>query len=129
LKPGIKQASKFTAAGCNDQPCSSTKQVKARRPEMAGKINIKSLHSAIQAAVKGAHSTLPHEELIMGFVAPENIAEKQAETIANEITQKIAPPGAQPFVGPQAPAGGGAQALALRPGRILGFRAAPKVLE
>ena len=55
---------------------------------MARKINIKSLHSAIQAAVKGAHSTLPHEELIMGFVAPENIAEKQAETIANEITQK-----------------------------------------
>ena len=96
---------------------------------MAGKINFSSLPSAIQAAVKGVHVTLPHEELIMGFIAPENIAEKQAETIAKEITQKIAP-GAQPFVGPQAAAGGGAQAKALTPtGRILGFKAATKLLE
>jgi len=96
---------------------------------MAGKINFSHLPGAIKEAVKGIHVTLPHEELIMGFIAPESIAEKQAETIAKEITQKIAP-GAQPFVGPQAAIGGGAQTQALRPpGRILGFKAATKLLE
>ena len=99
---------------------------------MAGKINFSSLPSAIQAAVKGVHVTLPHEELIMGFIAPENIGEKQAETIAKEITQKVAP-GATPFVGPATGGVGGAggvQAEALtRPGRILGFRPMPKMLE
>ena len=96
---------------------------------MAGKINFSSLPSAIQAAVKGVHVTLPHEELIMGFIAPESIAEKQAETIAKEITQKVAP-GATPFVGPATGGAGGVQAEALtRPGRILGFRPMPKMLE
>lgn len=96
---------------------------------MAGKINISHLPGAIQEAVKAANARLPHEELIMGFIAPEGIAEKQAESIAREITQKIAP-GAQPFVAPAAAATGGAQAQALgKPGRILGFRPTPKMLE
>ena len=94
---------------------------------MAGKINFSHLPGAIQEAVKAAHGHLPHEELIMGFIAPESIAEKQAETIAKEITQKIAP-GAQPFVA-QAAAAGGAQTEALaKPPRILGFKASPKML-
>jgi len=96
---------------------------------MAGKINFSHLPQAIQEAVKAANARLPNEELIMGFIAPESIAEKQAETIAKEITQKIAP-GAQPFVGPAPAATGGAQAQVLgKPGRILGFRPMPKMLE
>jgi hypothetical protein len=96
---------------------------------MAGKINLRHLPGAIQEAVKAANARLPNEELIMGFIAPEGIADKQAETIAKEVTQKIAP-GAQPFVGPAAGAAGGVQAQALgKPGRILGFRPAPTMLE
>jgi hypothetical protein len=97
---------------------------------MAGKINFSHLPNAIQEAVKAAHGHLPNEELIMGFIAPEGIAEKQAETIAKEITQKIAP-GAQPFVAPApaAAAAGGVHTEALgKPGRILGFKATPKML-
>ena len=95
---------------------------------MVGKINFSSLPSAIQAAVKGVHVTLPHEELIMGFIAPESIAEKQAETIAKEITQKVAP-GATPFVAPAIGGASGVHTEALtRPGRIMGFRPMPKML-
>ncbi|MGB9123130.1 MAG: hypothetical protein WCE73_21115 [Candidatus Angelobacter sp.] len=95
---------------------------------MAGKINFNHLPGAIQEAVKAAHNRLPNEELIMGFIAPEGIGEKQAETIAKEITQKVAP-GAQPFVGPAAAGSGGVQTGALtKPGRILGFRPTPQML-
>ena len=93
------------------------------------KINVSHLPGAIQEAVKAVNARLPNEELIMGFIAPESIAEKQAETIAKEITQKIAP-GATPFVGPAAGAAGGVQTQVLgKPGRILGFRPTPKMLE
>ena len=96
---------------------------------MAGKINFSHLHGAIQEAVKAAHDRLPTEELIMGFIAPEGITEKQAETIAREITQKVAP-GAQPFVGPATGGSGGVQTEALiKPGRILGFRPTPQMLQ
>jgi hypothetical protein len=102
--------------------------MKARRPEMAGKINFSHLPSAIQEAVKAAHDRLPNEELIMGFIAPDGIEEKQAESIAKEITQKIAP-GAKPFVGPATGVAGGAHTEALtKPGRILGFKATPNML-
>ena len=97
---------------------------------MAGKINLSHLPGAIREAVKTANNRLPNEELIMGFIAPEGIAEKQAETIAREITQKVAP-GAKPFVGSATSgAGGGVQAEALaRPGRLLGFIPTPQMLE
>jgi hypothetical protein len=96
---------------------------------MAGKINFSHLPGAIQEAVKAANMRLPNEELIMGFIAPEGITDKQAETIAKEITQKIAP-GAQPFVAPAGAAIGGAHTQALgKPGRIMGFRPMPKMLE
>jgi len=96
---------------------------------MAGKINFSHLPGAIQEAVKAANMRLPNEELIMGFIAPEDIADKQAETIAKEITQKIAP-GAQPFVAPAGAATGAAHPQALgKPGRIMGFRPMPKMLE
>jgi len=96
---------------------------------MAGKIHLNHLPGAIKEAVKAANSRLPNEELIMGFIAPEGIAEKQAETIAKEITQKVAP-GAKPFVGPATGGAGGVQTDALaKPGRILGFRPTPQMLE
>jgi len=96
---------------------------------MAGKINFSHLPGAIKEAVKAANTRLPNEELIMGFIAPEGITEKQAETIAKEITQKVAP-GATPFVAPATGGANGIQAEALtRPGRILGFRPMPKMLE
>jgi hypothetical protein len=96
---------------------------------MAGKINFSHLPGAIKEAVKAANQRLPNEELIMGFIAPEGIAEKQAETIAREITQKVAP-GATPFVGPATGGAGGVQTEALpKPGRILGFRPAPQMLQ
>lgn len=96
---------------------------------MAGKINFSHLPGAIREAVKATNAHLPNEELIMGFIAPEGITDKQAETIAKEITQKIAP-GAQPFVAPAGAATGGATAHVLgKPGRIMGFRPMPKMLE
>jgi len=96
---------------------------------MAGKINFNHLPGAIKEAVKAAKNRFPNEELIMGFIAPEGIAEKQAEAIAKEITQKVAP-GAKPFVGPETGGASGIQTEALtRPVRILGFRPTPKMLE
>ncbi len=95
---------------------------------MAGKIHFTEIPAAIQEAVQSAKTTLLHEELIMGFIAPEGLAENQAQTIAREVTQKVAP-GAQPFVGPAGAAGGAQVAEALaKPVRILGFKASPKLL-
>lgn len=96
---------------------------------MAGKIHFTQIPAAIQEAIKSVKTTLPHEELIMGFIAPEGLAENQAQTIAREITEKVAP-GAQPFVGPAGAAAGGAQAEALikPPIRILGFKPTTKML-
>ena len=95
---------------------------------MAGKIHFDQLPTAIEEAVKSAHQQLPHEELIMGFIAPESIAEKQAKNIAKQITQKVAP-GAQPFVGTVGTAGASATQAAFRPGRLLGFRPSPEALK
>ena len=93
------------------------------------KINLSHLPGAIKEAVKATNQRLPNEELIMGFIAPEGIAEKQAETIAREITQKVAP-GAKTFVGPVSGGAGGVQTEALaRPGRLLGFIPTPQMLE
>jgi hypothetical protein len=96
---------------------------------VAGKIHFTEIPAAIQEAIKSTKTTLPHEELIMGFIAPEGLAESQLQTIAREITQKVAP-GAQPFVGPAGTAAGGAQTEALikTPLRILGFKPTPKML-
>jgi len=96
---------------------------------MAEKIKLSHLPGAIREAVKATNAHLPNEELIMGFIAPESIADKQAEAIAKEITQKIAP-GAQTFVAPAGAVAGGANTQALgKPGRILGFKPTLKMLE
>jgi hypothetical protein len=95
---------------------------------MAGKIHFEHLSSAIEEAVKAAHQKLPHEELIMGFIAPEALGEAQAESIAKQITQRVAP-GAQPFVGTVGAAAPAAANAVFRPGRLLGFRPSPDLLK
>jgi hypothetical protein len=95
---------------------------------MAGRIHLDQLSTAIAEAVKSAHQKLPHEELIMGFIAPEALAEAQAESIAKQITQRVAP-GAQPFVGTVGAAGPAAATASFRPGRLLGFRPSPDFLK
>ncbi len=94
---------------------------------MAGKINFSHLSAAIQEVVKQKQFTV-HEQLIMGFVAPDSIPQNQAEIIAREITDKVAP-GAQPFAGEVAGQAGAIHAEATKPIRILGFRPSPKMLE
>jgi len=118
------------------------------------KIQLHQLSSAIQEAVKGVHAQVPHELimgfiapkesiavketeaaagtfdrlLIMGFIAPEGISQQQANTIAQHVTQKVAP-GAHVFVG-AAPAPAEHAATALKPGgRLMGFRPSPEILK
>ena len=94
-----------------------------------GKIHVHELPRAIDEAVKATKAKIPSHELIMGFIAPDSLPAAEARQLAEKITHTVAP-GAT-VVDIPAGAGGAAQAesLTVRPGRLLGFVAAPNRLQ
>ena len=100
------------------------------------KINVHELPKAIEEAVKAANQKFPQHELIMGFIAPEALAEAEAQKLAQQVAHQVAP-GAQ-VVNVVTAAGGAAQPEAagaahaagtlLGRRRLLGFVASPNQL-